>query len=68
MLHFVDLLLQWIKTLHLQDRTLKIRFGINNLISDKLEHSKEVNQLPILMLQIIFALMYDNESNELSRY
>ena len=54
---FLGLLLHWIKTLLLQDRALKILFGINNLISDKLEYSEVVNQLLILMLQIIVAFM-----------
>ena len=45
MLQFVGLLVQRIQTLHSPDFTLKIDSGINNLISDKLENSEEVNQL-----------------------
>ena len=44
MLQFVELPLQWIQTLLLLKRTLKIHSGINNLISDKLEYSEEVSQ------------------------
>ena len=39
------LLLQRIQTLHSLDLILKIHSGINNLISDKIEYSEEVNQL-----------------------
>ena len=61
MLQFVELLLQWIQILQLQDRTLKVFSGINNLISDKSEYSEVVSQLST-------DLCYDNESNELSRW
>ena len=39
------LLLQWIQTLRSLDLIAKIRSGVGNLISDKLEYSEEVNQL-----------------------
>ena len=54
-LPLVELSLQWIQTLRLQDRTLKIFSGINNLIAKK--YSEVVRQLLILMLPIIFAFM-----------
>ena len=44
MLQFVGLLLQWKWTLHSLDFVLKIHSGINNLISNKLEHPEEVSQ------------------------
>ena len=44
MLQFVGLLLQWIQTMDSLDLILKIHSGINNLISDKLEYSEEINQ------------------------
>ena len=65
MLQFVGLLLQRIQTLHSLDRKLKIQSGINNLISDKLEHSKEVSQSYTLMLLETVTFFYNTESNEL---
>ena len=44
MLQFVELPLQWIKTQHSLDRTLKFSSGINNSISENIEYSEEVSQ------------------------
>ena len=54
MLQFVGLLLQWSKSLLSLDFTLKIYFGINDFISDSLEHSVEVKH-PLQVLLTIFA-------------
>ena len=54
-LEIVESPLQGIKTLHIQNCSLKILDGINNLISDKLEYSEVVSQLSIFILQINFT-------------
>ena len=56
-LQFVRLLLQWIKTLHSLDHTLKIHSGVNNLVSDNLENSQRFSQSYTLMLLVFVAFM-----------
>ena len=63
MLQFVELTLQRIQTLQ-SHRTLKIRSGINNLISDKLGYPEKVSQSQILRRSHLLLLWNDNESNE----
>ena len=65
-IHFVRLMLQLKQTLPSLDHTLKIQFGITNLISNKFKYSKKANRR-LCWSYLLSLKCLNNESNELSR-